>query len=55
MGEILDFNKGATIIKLNTAVTNLKVWEILMTHCGRDKNTENTPLNWLLLCWRYTF
>jgi hypothetical protein len=50
MVEISDFNKGATVMKLNTAVTNLNVWEILMTHCRRDKITENIPLNWLLLC-----
>jgi hypothetical protein len=51
MVEILNFKKGATIIKLNAAVTYLKVWVILMSHCGRDKNTENIPLNWLIQTW----
>jgi hypothetical protein len=36
----LNFKKGAIIIKLNAAVTNVNVWGILMSHCGRDKNTE---------------
>jgi hypothetical protein len=40
MVKILHFKKGETIIKLNTAVTNLNVQGILMSHCGRDKNTE---------------
>jgi hypothetical protein len=30
----------ATVIKLNTAVTNLKVWGILMSQCRIDKNME---------------
>jgi hypothetical protein len=47
MIEILNFNEGATIIKLNAAVTNLNVRGILMSHCGSDKNTENMQLNWL--------
>jgi hypothetical protein len=45
MVEILNFKKGATIIKLNAAVTNLNVLRILMFHCWRDKNTKNIPLN----------
>jgi hypothetical protein len=45
--KILNFKKGATVIKLNTAVTNLNVRVILLSHCGRSKNTENIPLNWL--------
>jgi hypothetical protein len=40
MVEILNFKKGATIIKLNAAVTNLNVLGILMSHCGRDNNME---------------
>jgi hypothetical protein len=48
MVEILNFKKQATIIKLNAAETNLNVWVILMSHCGRDKNMENMPLNWLI-------
>jgi hypothetical protein len=40
MIKILNFKKGATIVKLNAKVTNLNVWGILMSHCGRDKNTE---------------
>jgi hypothetical protein len=40
MVEILNFKRGATIIKLNAAVTNLNVQEMLMPHCGRGKNTE---------------
>jgi hypothetical protein len=49
MLEILNFKKGAKIIKLNTAVMNLiNVWGILMSYCGRDKNTENIALNWLI-------
>jgi hypothetical protein len=47
MVETLNFKKGATVIKLNTAVTNLNVRGILMSHCRRGKNTENIPLNWL--------
>jgi hypothetical protein len=47
MAEILNFKKKAIIIKLNTAVINLNIWGILMSHCGTDKNTENIPLNWL--------
>jgi hypothetical protein len=39
MIEILNFKKGATIIKLNAAVTNVNVWGILMSHCVRVKNT----------------
>jgi hypothetical protein len=45
---ILNFKKGATIIKLNATVTDLNVQGILMSHCGRDRNTENIPLNWLM-------
>jgi hypothetical protein len=48
MFEILNFKKGVTITKLNTSVTNLNVWRILMPHCGRNENMENTPLNWLI-------
>jgi hypothetical protein len=40
MVEILYFKKGATIIKLNAAVTNFNVRGILMAYCGRGKNTE---------------
>jgi hypothetical protein len=47
MAEILNFKKGATIIKLNPTVTNLNFLAILMFHCGRDKNMEHIPLNWL--------
>jgi hypothetical protein len=47
MLEILNFKKGATIIKLNAAVRNLNVWEILMFHCRKDKNAEIKPLNCL--------
>jgi hypothetical protein len=36
MAEILNFKKGATIIKLNATVT--------LSHCGRDKNMENKQL-----------
>jgi hypothetical protein len=48
MVEILNFKKGATIMKSNAAVTNLNVSGILMSHCWRDKNTENEQLNWLI-------
>jgi hypothetical protein len=34
MVEILNFEKGATIIKSNTAVTNLNVWVILCPTAG---------------------
>jgi hypothetical protein len=44
MIEILHFEKGAKIIKLNAAVTNLNVQRNLMCHCGRDKNTEKNHL-----------
>jgi hypothetical protein len=47
MVEILNFKKGATDIKSNTAVTNLNVQEIVMSHCGRGKNTGDIPFNWL--------
>jgi hypothetical protein len=40
MVEILHFKKRETIIKLNTAVTNLNVQGILMSHCWRVKNIE---------------
>jgi hypothetical protein len=40
MAQILIFKKGATIIKLNAAAKNLNVLGILMSHYGRDKNTE---------------
>jgi hypothetical protein len=40
MVELLNFKNRGTIIKLNTAVTNLNVWGILMSHCRRGKNTE---------------
>jgi hypothetical protein len=39
---------GATIIKLNAAVKNVNVWGTLLSHCRKDKNTENIPLNWLI-------
>jgi hypothetical protein len=38
------FKNGATIVRLNAAVTNLNVWGILMSHCGIDENIEYTPL-----------
>jgi hypothetical protein len=41
MAEISNLEKGATIIKLNSTVTNLNVSGILMSHCWRDKSTEN--------------
>jgi hypothetical protein len=44
MVEIMNFTNGATIIKLNDAVTNLNVQGILMSHCGRDKNTISIHL-----------
>jgi hypothetical protein len=44
MIEILNFKKGATVIELNTAETNLNVWGILMSHNRRGKNMENIPL-----------
>jgi hypothetical protein len=44
MVEILNFKKGATIIKLNTAVTSLNIRGILMSHCGTDNNTEYVHL-----------
>jgi hypothetical protein len=47
MVEILNFKKGETIIKLNTAVTNLNARGILMSHSGRDKNTEHISFRWL--------
>jgi hypothetical protein len=45
MIEILNFKKGATIVILNVAVTNLNIWGILMSRSRTDKNTENIPLN----------
>jgi hypothetical protein len=42
----LNFKNGAKITKLNAAVTNLNIRGILMSHCGRGKNTENISLNW---------
>jgi hypothetical protein len=38
MIEILHFKKGAKIIKVNAAVTNLNVLGNSMCHCRRDKN-----------------
>jgi hypothetical protein len=43
MVEIPNFKKGATIIKLNAAVTNLMSGE-LMSYCGKGKNMENKHL-----------
>jgi hypothetical protein len=40
MVEILNLKNGATIIQLNSTVTNLNVWGILMSHCRRDKNMK---------------
>jgi hypothetical protein len=40
MVEILNFKKGATVIKLNATITNLNVWGVLMFHCRIDKNME---------------
>jgi hypothetical protein len=40
MVEVFNFKNGATIIKLNAAVTNLNVWGILMSQCRRDNNTR---------------
>jgi hypothetical protein len=50
MVEILNFKKEATITKLNAAVKNVNVREILMSHCRRDKNMEHGiyTLNWLM-------
>jgi hypothetical protein len=47
MVKILNVKNEATITKLNTALRNLNVQGILMSHCRRDKNKENIPLNWL--------
>jgi hypothetical protein len=48
MVGISNFKMGATLIKLNATVTNLNDSGILMSHCWRDKNMENIPLNWLI-------
>jgi hypothetical protein len=42
MAGVLDFKKGVTIIKLTTAITNLNVQEILMSHCGRYEHRKYT-------------
>jgi hypothetical protein len=39
MVQILSFKKGATIIKLNAAATNLNFRGILMSNCGREWHT----------------
>jgi hypothetical protein len=44
MIDILHFKKGAKIVKLNAAVTNVIVWGNLMRHSRRDKNTEKNHL-----------
>jgi hypothetical protein len=48
MVEILNFEKGATIIELQATVRNLGVQGILMSHCRGDKNMVknviSTPL-----------
>jgi hypothetical protein len=44
MVEILNFKKGATIIKLNTTVTNLSVQGIIMSHYGKEHGIYT--LNW---------
>jgi hypothetical protein len=49
MAEIFDFKMRATITKLTAAMTNLNVRGNLISHCERDKNTENIPLNWLYI------
>jgi hypothetical protein len=36
MVAILNFKKGATTVKLNTAVTNLNVQGNVIAHCGID-------------------
>jgi hypothetical protein len=38
--EILNFKKGAALMKLNATVTNFNVWGILVSHCWRYKNME---------------
>jgi hypothetical protein len=38
---------GSAIMTLNAAIINLNIRRILMSHCGRDKNVEHTPLSWL--------
>jgi hypothetical protein len=48
MVETLNFEKRATIMKVDAAVTNLNVRGILISHCGRDKSTESIPFNWLI-------
>jgi hypothetical protein len=44
MIEILHFEKGAKITKLNTTVTNLNVMGNLTCHCRREKNAEKNHL-----------
>jgi hypothetical protein len=44
MIEISHFKKGAKIIKLKAAVTNLNVQGNLMGHYGRDKNMGKNHL-----------
>jgi hypothetical protein len=41
-------------MKINTAVTNLNVQGISMSHCWSDKNMENIPLNWLNVVLDYS-
>jgi hypothetical protein len=45
--------KGATIIKLNTTITNLNVCRMIMSHCSRDKDTECVPLE-LVGFWTFS-
>jgi hypothetical protein len=47
MVKIPNFKTG-TSTKVNAAVTNLNFLGILMSHCKREKNMENIPLNWLI-------
>jgi hypothetical protein len=44
MIDTLHFKKGAKIINLNTALTNLNVWGNLMRHFRRDKNMKKNHL-----------
>jgi hypothetical protein len=39
MVEILTFEKGATIIKLNAEVTNSNFWGTVMSYFRRDRKT----------------
>jgi hypothetical protein len=44
MVEILNFKEESNNHKIKCCLTNLNVWGLLISHCGRDMNTGYTHL-----------